>query len=434
MKLTRVFLILLTALLVLPGLVFAEQAEQDGCTYTKTDEGVIVQTVPAADRENVILVPQKIGELEVKFLDAASVPEKVTEVFLPEGVTLHDAEKLDHEIIVYSYQDYDMIHTRDSIMYFFTDVEPGEYAMTDAQRVLKGGEAEPLKQEYFEYPAEINGSRIHNCLMKKDYFKLYTGGGCKYYKLSDSEIGVCAYLGGGTKKIVIPEQIDGMTVVAVNSLDNDRVIWSAKVKQIDLPRTLKVLGNRAIFVKSLLNLKIPDGVEEIGSYAVNASKISQLRIPPTVKKIGVNAFETAIRNLKLPDSITELPEQAFCNSKYAKIELPAELKTIPAGMCRDAKMLTDIVIPGTVAEIRDNAFLNCVRLSKVTIPEGVNTIGGYAFGGCKNLSQVKLAASVQQIADNAFDGCSAKLIITAPEGSYAKQWAESKGIRVKTSK
>jgi hypothetical protein len=64
----------------------------------------------------------------------------------------------------------------------------------------------------------------------------------------------------------------------------------------------------------------------------------------------------------------------------------------------------------------------------------VNTIGGYAFGGCKNLSQVKLAASVQQIADNAFDGCSAKLIITAPEGSYAKQWAESKGIRVKTSK
>ena len=277
----RALLILLAVLFILPGMVFAEPAEQDGCTYTQTDEGIIVLTVPATERENAMLVPPKIGEHEVKFLDAASVPEKVTEVFLPAGVSLYNAEKLGHEVILYSYRDYDMIHTQDSIMYFYTDVEPGEYAMTDAE-------------------------------------------GCKYYKISDSEIGVCAYLGGGTKKIAIPEQIDGMTVVAVNSLDNDRVIWSAKVKQIDLPRTLKVLGNRAIFVKSLTTLKIPEGVEEIGSYAVNATKISQIRIPSTVARIGVNAFETGIRNLKLPETITKLPEQAFCNSKYGKIELPAK--------------------------------------------------------------------------------------------------------------
>ena len=430
----RTLLILLAVLFILPGMVFAEPAEQDGCTYTQTEDGVVVLTVPATERENAMLVPPKIGEYEVKFLDAASVPEKVTEVFLPAGVTLYNAEKLDHEVILYSYRDYDMIHTQDSIMYFYTDVEPGEYAITDAQRVLKGGESELLKQEYYEYPVAINGSRIHNCLMNKDYFKLYIGEGCKYYKLSDSEIGVCAYLGGGTKKIAIPEQIDGMTVVAVNSLDNDRVIWSAKVKQIDLPRTLKVLGNRAIFVKSLTTLKIPEGVEEIGSYAVNATKISQIRIPSTVARIGVNAFETGIRNLKLPETITKLPEQAFCNSKYGKIELPAKLTVIPAGMCRDAKMLSDIVIPPSVTEIRKNAFLNCIRLSRVTIPEGVAEIGEKAFGDCQKLSQVKLPASVQQIADNAFDGCSPKLIITAPEGSYAQQWAESKGIKVKVAK
>ena len=97
-------------------------------------------------------------------------------------------------------------------------------------------------------------------------------------------------------------------------------------------------------------------------------------------------------------------------------------------------MLSDIVIPPSVTEIRKNAFLNCIRLSRVTIPEGVAEIGEKAFGDCQKLSQVKLPASVQQIADNAFDGCSPKLIITAPEGSYAQQWAESKGIKVKVAK
>ena len=434
MKLTRVLLILLAVLLLLPETGFGETAEQDGFTYTQTDEGIVVQTVPAAGGENTMLVPPKIRELEVKFLSAAAIPENVTEVFLPAGAGLDKAEELDHEIIVYSYRDYDMIHAQGSIMYFYTDVEPGEYALTDAQRVFKGGESELLKQEYYEYPKEINGRKIYNCLMKKDYFMLYKGGGCEYYKLSDSEIGVCAYLGGGLKKAVIPEKIDGMTVVAVNSLDNDRVIWSAKIKQIDLPKTLKVLGNRAIFVKSLTDLKIPEGVEEIGSYAINANRLSRIRIPYTVTKIGVNAFETAIRNLSLPGSITRLPEQAFCNSLYARIELPAKLTVIPAGMCKDSKMLTDIVIPETVTEIRENAFMNCIRLSRVNVPDNVTGIGENAFAGCQRLTQVRLPASLQQIADNAFDGCSPKLILFVPEGSYAQQWAESKGIKVRVTK
>ena len=46
----RTLLILLAVLFILPGMVFAEPAEQDGCTYTQTDEGIIVLTVPATDR------------------------------------------------------------------------------------------------------------------------------------------------------------------------------------------------------------------------------------------------------------------------------------------------------------------------------------------------------------------------------------------------
>ena len=188
----RILLTVLTALLLLPGMVHAETAEQageaaadlpvrtatDGSTYalTETEGEAVALTVPDTDGEGILTIGPEIDGKTVKYLDAGYIPENVKIVFLPAGAELLNKEKLEHEILVYSYKDYEMIHRQSSIMFHLTAVEPGEYALTDAMRFLPGGESEPLKQEYYEYPAELNGRKPYNCLAKKDYFRIYKSG------------------------------------------------------------------------------------------------------------------------------------------------------------------------------------------------------------------------------------------------------------------
>lgn len=92
----------------------------------------------------------------------------------------------------------------------------------------------------------------------------------------------------------------------------------------------------------------------------------------------------------------------------------------------------DVVIPKGVWEIGWAAFANCRSLTSVVIPEGVTEIGGNAFDGCTNLTNVTIPESVNEIEEiNQFDDdmeYSENLIIRAPAGSYAEQYAAEHGI------
>ena len=63
-----------------------------------------------------------------------------------------------------------------------------------------------------------------------------------------------------------------------------------------------------------------------------------------------------------------------------------------------------VTIPGTVTEIGDNSFKECLNIGSVTIPSGVTTIGRTAFYGC-SLTSVTIPASVTTIKVQAFRTC-----------------------------
>jgi hypothetical protein len=470
MKQKCVWLVILAFLLILPGLVLAE--------------------------ESMLVIPPE------GTLNAGDIPEGVKTVFLPAGTELGQPEALKQEIIVYSYKDYDMIHKSSSVMYYDAAVEPGEYALADAKRFLPGGESETLQQEYYEYPVELNGRKLYNCLMKRDYYILYRNSGCDYYRISDTEIGVCKYLGAG-KTVTIPEQIDGMTVVALNSLDSNWIIFGGKTQKVTFPSTIRLFGNYVVYTKLVSSVKIPDSVTELGSYAIKGDRISKVDIPAGVKAIGVNAIDTKMKALKLPATVEKLSERAFTNSKYSTISLPAGLREVPRDLCLNSRKLTKVDIPESVIRIGENAFKGCAKITSVTIPAEVTEIAAGAFSGCANLKtvlfkgggvkkveeetfagcgfgklvppdgveeisrrafagcarltsvelpdsvatigegafidctklrNVRLTENVKQIADDAFDNCGKGITFTVPEGSYARQWAESKGFTVKIAK
>ena len=122
-----------------------------------------------------------------------------------------------------------------------------------------------------------------------------------------------------------------------------------------------------------------------------------------------------LTSVDIPDSVTEIGNSAFayCTS-LTSVYYTGDI----AGWCGitfegyrsnplsnggnlyiDNQLVTGLVIPDTVTEIKAYAFDNCASLTSVTIGESVTTIGGYAFSGCDNLQQINWDA----VAVNDFD-------------------------------
>lgn len=80
----------------------------------------------------------------------------------------------------------------------------------------------------------------------------------------------------------------------------------------------------------------------------------------------------------------------------------------------------EVEIPATldgyaVSQIGDNAFLECVAVTRVTVPQGVTAIGAHAFQNCFELTRVDLPDGLKTIGASAFLDCAALTQITLPD-------------------
>ncbi|MBQ9085097.1 MAG: leucine-rich repeat domain-containing protein [Clostridia bacterium] len=66
---------------------------------------------------------------------------------------------------------------------------------------------------------------------------------------------------------------------------------------------------------------------------------------------------------------------------------------------------TEIIIPNTINEIDDYAFVNCINLTSITIPDSVTSIGSFAFENCTSLTSVTIGNGVTSIGDWTFYKC-----------------------------
>ena len=72
----------------------------------------------------------------------------------------------------------------------------------------------------------------------------------------------------------------------------------------------------------------------------------------------------------------------------------------------DDELVTNLMIPESVTEIKNYAFLGCSCLTSLTIGNSVTLIGYYAFSGCSGLTGLTIPNSVTSIESCAFSGCS----------------------------
>ena len=145
------------------------------------------------------------------------------------------------------------------------------------------------------------------------------------------------------------------------------------------------------------DLVIPDDVTEIKPYAFKScSNLKSVTIPSSVTTIGYGAFDycfdfTAVH-------ISDL--SAWCNIDFGSSLSYAH------NLYLNGDLITNLVIPSDVTEIKAFAFHNCTGLTSVTIPNSVTTIGSYAFYGCDGFTSITIPNSVTTIGHEAFSNCS----------------------------
>ena len=174
---------------------------------------------------------------------------------------------------------------------------------------------------------------------------------------------------------------------------------------------------------SITSVVIPDSVTSIGEQVFDSCfSLTQVTIGNSVTNIGEWVFRqcTRITSINIPSSVTFIGESAFygCNGlKEVHINDIVAWCNIDFGdnsanplyyahnLYLNNELITELVIPSSIAEINDYVFCGGTCLKSVEIPDGVTSIGEWAFRA-SSLTSIIIPNRVSSIGSYAFFKCS----------------------------
>ncbi len=182
-----------------------------------------------------------------------------------------------------------------------------------------------------------------------------------------------------------------------------------------MKRIRKLLGVILIIV-ALLVMQLPP-------LGADAASVPEFSISGSGTLLSYNGTRS---DVVIPSSVIEIATDAFRdNDNIRKVTIPNSVRKINEYAFWDCDNLETVVIGTGLTKIDDFVFANCMGLVTMTIPANVTSIGIYAFEDDVNLESITITEKTHIIHESAFDGCY-KLVIFAPEGSYA--WEYAKGF------
>lgn len=141
---------------------------------------------------------------------------------------------------------------------------------------------------------------------------------------------------------------------------------------------------------------LPEGVTEIADEAFYmAWGLEYVELPSTLRKIGEDAFDdTDLVEVVIPEGVTEVGAGLFhdCTSmKKATIKCP--MRVMPAALFMACEALEEVILPANLEEIESEAFEQCSKLKKLHLPTRLKAVGRGAFYECPVaiIRQVKAA-------------------------------------------
>lgn len=120
----------------------------------------------------------------------------------------------------------------------------------------------------------------------------------------------------------IPAEVNGYITCGIN----EAAYKNSAIKSIDIPSSVKSIGDEAFFnCSSLESIKLPESLLYVGNYAFYGCKaLTEVEIPEGVLTIGENAFKnTNIEKIIIPSSVKTISNTAFDKDSKVVVVCPA---------------------------------------------------------------------------------------------------------------
>jgi hypothetical protein len=193
-------------------------------------------------------------------------------------------------------------------------------------------------------------------------------------------ITITGYTGSVPDALVIPTNINGLTVTAVG-------------------------GGAFAGISDLTSVTIPDTVNTIGENAFSSSGLTSVTIPFGVTNISEGVFSGCIglTNAVIPGSVTYIGQGAFGDTGLTSVTIPGSVTNFGMGAFASESYLTNAVISFGISSLQEGVFAACYSLPSVIIPGSVTNITDNAFDGCGVLTQVFFTGNAPAVDNTAFD-------------------------------
>ncbi|MBR1668131.1 MAG: leucine-rich repeat domain-containing protein [Bacteroidaceae bacterium] len=240
-----------------------------------------------------------------------------------------------------------------------------------------------------------------------------------YYRVLSETAKTCqvySYLHNGYYDMVIPEQVNGYTVVSVR---DSAFLKSRNLASITFPKTIKRIGKYACYDSYQLYSVTIQGCDTICDYAFcDSHNLTTVNIEDGVKWIGDYAFMvyyyqwrpydpySSPSEYALPNSVEHIGKCAFAHNKQlVNVVLPRHLSKISERMFDDCPNLKSVegIQWENVDSIERNAF-GCQYLESEINITNATYVGQDAFSGC-NKATIRFSEKLKNIGDDAFNGC-----------------------------
>lgn len=181
-------------------------------------------------------------------------------------------------------------------------------------------------------------------------------------------------------------QLVSVTIGAnLKSMGANAFINCAELPAIDFKNLATVGANAFENCTKLETVTFGNGLEKLGEKVfLNCEKLKTITFGNGLKEIGADAF-VQCKNIK---TVNISDVESWCNISFANAQ--ANPISIATALTMDGEMITSLVIPDSVTEIKPYAFYYCFMITDITFGTGIKSIGEEAFAFCELIESVNV--------------------------------------------